>query len=169
MSKCRICSNGIAPFISFGRMPIANGFLLREQFKDEYFFELRAAFCSKCKMVQLIDQPDTERMFHENYAFISSTSSRMQVHYREFAGHVIKDYLRSSDPFVVEVGSNDGIMLKNFARLKIRHLGIEPSANVAKTAVDNGVKTICDFFDERLAGDLIKEYGQADAFLGANV
>lgn len=169
MAGCRICDNEIAPFISFGKMPIANGFLPPEQFPDEYFFELKVAFCQKCKMVQLIEQPDPKMMFHENYAFFSGTSTRMEEHFKKFAEHVMRDYLTTPDPFVAEVGSNDGIMLKNFARHKIRHLGIEPSANVAKAASDNGVRTICQFFDERLAVDLVKINGRADAFLGANV
>ncbi|MFH1288575.1 MAG: class I SAM-dependent methyltransferase [bacterium] len=169
MKKCRICETPIEPFISFGRMPIANGFLSSDQFKDEYFFELEAAFCSNCAMVQLIEQPDPEKMFHENYAFFSGTSKSMAIHFKEFAEHVKKDYLASKDPFVVELGCNDGIMLQHFANSGINHLGIEPSANVAKAANEKGVRTISGFFGESLAKDIVKKYGQADAFLGANV
>ena len=67
--KCRVCNNSINPFVSFGKMPIANGFLLEKDFKDEYFFELATAFCEKCFTVQLETQPDPKLMFHENYAF----------------------------------------------------------------------------------------------------
>src|SRR5712692_7062297 len=130
MYECLICQNEIEPFISFGQMPIANGFLGPEQFPNEYFFELRVAFCPTCRMVQLLAQPDREKMFHDNYAFYSSTSTRMAVHFKEFADLVSRDYLKVSDPFVVEIGSNDGIMLQNFKAAGIRHLGIEPSANV---------------------------------------
>lgn len=169
MKKCLICGNKMDPFMSFGKMPIANGFLTPEQFVNEYFFELRVAFCPNCFMVQLIEQPNREQMFNENYAFFSGTSKRMAIHFQEFAEHVKKDYLTSPDPFVVEIGSNDGIMLQHFAKADIRHLGIEPSANVAQVAIDKGIKTICRFFDEDLAREIVKEHGQADAFLGANV
>jgi methylation protein EvaC len=169
MKKCRICKSPIEPFISFGQMPIANGFLTREQFKDEYFFELQAAFCPNCTMVQLIDQPEPQKMFHENYAFFSSTSKRMAVHFEEFAEHVKKDYLKSSNPFVVELGCNDGIMLQHFANSAIKHLGIEPSINVAKAANKKGVQTISEFFNENTAKDILDKYGQTDAFLAANV
>jgi len=169
MSKCLICQNDIEPFVSFGKTPIANGFLLPEQFSDEYFFELSVSFCPQCAMVQLIEQPDQKQMFHENYAFFSSTSTRMAIHFKDFANHVMRDYLKSSDPFVVEIGSNDGIMLRNFAEAGIRHLGIEPSANVAQVAIERGVNSISQFFDENLAREIVAEHGQADAFLGANV
>lgn len=169
MSKCLICTSAIEPFISFGRMPIGNGFLTPEQFADEYFFELKAAFCPNCAMVQLVEQPDRARMFHEHYAFFSSTSSRMAVHFKDFADAVMKDHLKSPNPFVVEIGSNDGIMLLHFAKAGIRHLGIEPSANVAKAAIEKGIHTVSDFFDEDLARKIVTDHGQADAFLGANV
>jgi methylation protein EvaC len=169
MHNCLICQTEIEPFISFGKMPIANGFLTTEQFADEYFFELKTSFCPRCGMVQLAEQPDREKMFHDNYAFFSSTSARMAAHFKEFADLVVRDYLKSSDPFVVEIGSNDGIMLQHFAKAGIRHLGIEPSANVAQAAIDKGIRTVCRFFDENLAREIVAEHGQADAFLGANV
>ncbi len=169
MSECLICQNEIQPFISFGQMPIANGFLRPEQFGEEYFFELRVAFCEACHMVQLVEQPEREKMFHENYAFFSSTSTRMAQHFKEFAGLVQRNYLTSPDPFVIEMGSNDGIMLQNFKQAGIRHLGIEPSANVAQVAIDKGIQTVCRFFDEALARNIVSEHGHADAFLAANV
>jgi len=168
-TKCFVCGESVSAFISFGRMPIANGFLSPEEFAREYFFELRVGFCEKCKMVQLLEQPDREKMFHENYAFFSSTSARMAEHFREFATFIKTEHLKGKDPFVVEIGSNDGIMLKNFSEAGIRHLGIEPSANVAKVACGKGINTICKFFDENVAREIVAMHGQADVFLGANV
>jgi methylation protein EvaC len=155
--------------MSFGKMPIANGFLTPEQYSEEYFFELKTAFCPHCKMVQLVELVDERMMFHESYAFFSSTSVRMAEHFERFADSVLKNYLDPSNPFVVEIGSNDGIMLQNFARAGVRHLGIEPSANVAEVARSKGIQTISEFFNEDLARRIVAEHGQADAFLGANV
>lgn len=169
MPLCRICQTQYEPFISFGKMPIANGFLTQEQFSDEYFFDLKTGFCPQCHMVQIVKQPDRTKMFHENYAFYSSTSIRMASHFKQFAESVLEDYLKSPDPFVVEIGSNDGIILQHFASAGIRHLGIEPSANVAQVAIDRGIQTVCEFFDEQLALQIVEKHGQADAFLGANV
>src|SRR5918993_1516332 len=107
MKPCLICERPIEPFLSFGKMPIANGFLSADQFADEYFFELKVAFCENCRMVQLAELVERERMFHENYAFFSSTSTRMAQHFRDFAAWVQQSYLGDDDPFVVELGSND--------------------------------------------------------------
>lgn len=149
-------------------MPIANGFLRTEEFPQEHFFELKTAFCDKCKMVQLAELVDERKMFHENYAFFSSTSVRMAEHFERFARLVMRDYL-GKDAFVAEIGSNDGIMLQHFARAGIRHLGIEPSANVAAVASAKGIRSLSRFFNEELAREIVAENGQADAFLGANV
>jgi methylation protein EvaC len=169
MMECLVCQFQIEPFMSFGRMPIANGFLTPEEFQHEYFFDLRVSFCPRCHMVQLAEQPDRARMFHDNYAFFSSTSVRMAQHFEAFAGVVQENYLAAADPFVVEIGSNDGITLRHFAARGIRHLGVEPSANVAGVAVDKGVRTVCEFFDEQLAERIVAENGQADAIIAANV
>jgi methylation protein EvaC len=167
--SCLICGNATEQFISFGRMPIANGFLTADQIPDEYFFELAVAFCPTCTMVQLVHQVEPQKMFHENYAFFSSTSTRMATHFAAFAESIRSTYLSGADPLVVEIGSNDGIMLQNFAKAGVRHLGVEPSANVARVAIEKGIRTVCRFFDESLAEEIVAEHGKARALLGANV
>jgi methylation protein EvaC len=167
--KCRICNENVEPFMSFGMMPISNCFLKPEQFADEYFYELKPVFCENCATFQIAEQPDPGRMFHENYAFFSRTSGRMVEHFKSYANWVQKEFMTEEDPFVVEIGSNDGAMLENFARSGIRHLGVEPSANVAEEARKHDVNTITAFFNFETAKKIVQEYGQADAFIAANV
>ena len=156
--------------MTFGKMPIANGFLTSDQISSEYFFELAPAFCSECGMVQLIEQPSAEKMFHENYAFFSSTSKHMQNHFKAFANYIMDSHFKNREvPFVVELGSNDGIMLRNFKEENVKHLGVEPSANVADVAREQGIQTISEFFNLELAKRIVDEYGNADAVLSANV
>ncbi len=169
MSSCLICGSGFSPFMSFGEMPIANGFLTPDEYAGEYFYELCVGFCPSCTMVQLVNLVDRERMFHSSYAFFSSTSMRMAAHFQRFSEDVLSRHLVSASPFVVEIGSNDGIMLQHFARKGIRHLGVEPSSNVADVAVGKGIRTLCEFFDEALAERILSADGEADAILGANV
>jgi len=170
MTLCRVCDTKIKPFMTFGQMPIANGFLKKEEFSEEYFFEMEVAFCEVCGTFQLVNQPAPERMFHENYAFYSSLSKYMQVHFQKFAKQVMDQVLKEkSDGFVVELGSNDGIMLKHFKQAGYKHLGIEPSKNVADVAREQGIDTINEFFSLELTEKLVKQYGHADALICANV
>jgi methylation protein EvaC len=151
-------------------MPIANGFLTAAEIPNEYFFELAPAFCEPCGMFQLVEQPQPDKMFHGQYAFYSSTSRYMQAHFEAFAQSVMNGALAGrSDPFVVELGSNDGIMLRHFHARGMRHLGVEPSVNVADVARGRGISTISAFFGEKLAGDIEAQHGRADAILAANV
>jgi methylation protein EvaC len=165
-----VCGTPIEAFMSFGRMPIANGFLTADAVSGEYFFELAPAFCSTCGMFQLTEQPDASKMFHDQYAFFSSTSRYMQIHFEKFANSVINGVLSGrADPFVVEIGSNDGIMLGHFQKAGMRHLGIEPSGNVAEVARGRGIQTISEFFSPDLAERIVAQHGHADAMLAANV
>lgn len=169
MRQCVVCRTNISPFMSFGRQPLANGFVTKEQFANEYFFELAVCFCPTCKMVQLAEQPEPQQMFNENYAFFSGTSKYMAEHFRKFAESITQDHLGEPDALVVEIGSNDGIMLQAFKRRGVRHLGIEPSANVAAVAKERGISTLVMFFNADTARRVVAEHGQADAVLGANV
>src|SRR4030095_12183205 len=165
MPACRACQSPIETFIDFGRMPLANGFLTADQFGDEYFFNLCAAYCPRCTLVQLVEQPPRERMFNDRYPFFSASSLRMQEHFGALAGDVIAG-LPPRDPFVVEIGSNDGTLLRRVAAAGIRHLGIEPSASVAARARDGGVDTIGEFFDAGVARRILLQRGHGAA-LGA--
>jgi methylation protein EvaC len=169
-TQCRVCGGPIQAFMTFGRMPIANGFLKQSEVASEYFFELAPAFCDTCKMFQIVEQPDPGKMFHEHYAFYSSTSRYMQAHFERYANFVIGEILNGRpDPFVVELGSNDGIMLRHFKDRGMRHLGIEPSSNVADVARERGIQTISKFFNPALADEIVAKHGRADAILAANV
>ncbi len=169
-TQCRICDTEMVPVISYGKMPLANAFLLQEQFANEYFFELAVSHCPQCKMLQLVEQPDPAAMFHEEYAFFSGTSKKMAGHFEQKAKNHIAAFIPDKkSAFVVELGSNDGIMLKHFAVEGIPHLGIEPSGNVAKVAIENGVNTIVEFFGEDVARKVCDQYGQADIISASNV
>jgi len=156
--------------MSFGSMPIANGFLSKNQFKNEYYFDMEVVFCTNCYMFQLFQQPPREKMFNETYAFYSGTSKMMDLHFKKLSDDIKLQYLSDlSDPFVIEIGSNDGILLNNFKNDGIKHLGIEPSKNVASVAIEKNINTMVNFFGMSLSKKILNEYGQCDIFVAANV
>jgi methylation protein EvaC len=169
VSKCLICDSEYSSFVDFGVMPIANAFTTKEQIKNEYTFPMKVGFCYNCNMVQLVEQPDREKMFHENYAFFSSTSNYMKGHFKLFANSVSELQDLNKNSFVVEVGCNDGILLENFVIDNIPCLGVEPSENVAQVAMEKGIEVITQFFDRPLAERILQSHQKADAILSANV
>ena len=149
-------------------MPIANGFLAPDGFKDEYRYHLAPGLCAACGLVQLTECVEPTRLFHDAYAFHSSTSQGMQRHFERFAQSVLASVGGLSDPFIVELGCNDGILLHHIAEAGVRHLGVEPSANVARIANQRGVRTVEQFFDAELATAIADEHGQADVILASS-
>lgn len=152
----------------FGKMPISNRFV-SEVNNAEYFYDLSICFCPGCFMVQLENCVEPTMMFNEDYAFYSSTSEAMSAHFKNIAEEISAAVQGRPSPLVVELGCNDGIMLKHIAEQGIAHLGIEPSANVAALARERGVCVIENFFAAESAGKILGKNGQADIICGSNV
>lgn len=169
MSQCHICHEQIRPFISFGHQPLANAFREKSDSREEYFYEMQVMFCESCKMVQLAKQPDEKKMFHEEYAFYSGTSKRMGDHFSSLAKEFKDNELNDLSDGLLEIGCNDGILLKNFVLEKYRHLGVEPSANVAYVAREKGVQVVESFFNLDTAQKIKKEHGTFKVLFSANV
>ena len=166
--KCKITGKKINPFMSFGRMPIANGFLKKNQFVNEFFFDMEVGFSEDLSLLQLNDHPKPDMMFNENYPFFTGSSEQMKLHFRNYADW-IKKYHQSTIKNIIEIGSNDGTFLKNFMNNDCSILGFEPSKNVAQVASDKGIEVITEFFDQPLAESLVRTHQKADAILSANV
>jgi methylation protein EvaC len=109
-------------------------------------------------------------MFHSGYPFFTGLSSTMVAHFKKVADEIIEDLKTNTlNPFVVEVGSNDGTFLVNFVNAKIRHLGVDPSKNVVELAKSRGVNSVGVFFGKNTALQILDDYGAADVIFGANV
>lgn len=167
--SCRCCQSSLNEVVSFGKMPIANAFLKKENIEDEYFFELSAMYCPKCFLFQLKEQPDPKLLFHENYAFFAGTSMVMQKHFSDLANELLDRFKLNKNNLVLEIGNNDGGMVKYLNDIGHKnHLGVDPSKNVADSASKKGVKMLCEFFNYETAKNIKDEYGLVDYFLASN-
>tara|TARA_B100001057_G_C22804626_1_gene932855 strand:+ start:401 stop:1627 length:1227 start_codon:yes stop_codon:yes gene_type:complete len=166
---CKFCSTKLNEVISFGKMPIANAFLEKKEIENEFFFELASMYCPSCFLFQLKEQPKPEKLFHENYAFFAGTSNVMQNHFSDLSLELINRFSLSKEDLVIEIGNNDGGMVKYLNDLGFKnHIGIDPSSNVANQARKQGVNMVCDFFSLQLAETIKDKYGKARYFLAAN-
>ena len=165
--KCKITNNPIEPFMSFGKMPIANGFLEKENFKKEFFFNMDVGFSEDLSLFQLNDHPKPESMFNEKYPFFTGSSEYMKVHFKEFSNYIKKEYLKTNSK-IIEIGSNDGTLLKNFIDRKENILGFEPSKNVADKASSNGIPTVNQFFNKLNVSKQKDFLGQTDVIFASN-
>lgn len=168
-SFCRVCSGKVREFYDFGRHPLSDAFVDPEKVDDEeFFYRLAVGVCRDCTMVQLMEEVPRERMFHDGYPYQSSGSVVMRTHFEDFAKRVLNAEDLGTDPFVVELGCNDGVMLKVLADAGVRHLGVEPSGGVADLAAAKGVRVIKTFFEEETARRILTEHGPADVIYAAN-
>ena len=109
-----------------------------------------------------------EQIFSD-YAYFSSFSDSWLVHAEQYTTAIVDKLGLGSESRVVEVGSNDGHLLRHFVERQIPCLGIEPAVNVARAAVEKGVRTLVDFFGSQLATELASKNGLADLLIGNNV
>ncbi|KUL55236.1 SAM-dependent methyltransferase [Streptomyces sp. NRRL F-4489] len=166
---CRICAAPVQEFFDFGRQPLSDAFPAPDaDFSQEFFFRLAVGVCESCTMVQLMEEVPRDKMFHEEYPYFSSGSAFMREHFTNLAKQLLADELTAEDPFIVELGCNDGVMLKAIADHGVRHLGVEPSASVADVAASKGIRVRTSFFEEATAREIHAEDGPADVIYAAN-
>ena len=67
--KCKITNEKIKPFMSFGKMPLANGFLNKKDFNNEFFYDLQVGFSNKLSLFQINEHPKPTQMFNKKYPF----------------------------------------------------------------------------------------------------
>ena len=165
--KCKITNKTIKPFMSFGKMPLANGFLRKEDFDKEFFFNLEVGFSEELSLFQLNEFPNPKKMFNENYPFFSGSSEYMKKHFFNYFSWIKKNYLNRKGR-VIEIGSNDGTMLQNFKNEGFDYIGFEPSLSVAKKALENNINTNTDFFSYENVNSLSKFKNNTDVIYAAN-
>ena len=165
--KCKITNEPITPFMSFGKMPIANGFIEKKDFSKEFFFEMEVGFNEELSLFQLNDHPKPEKMFNKDYPFFTGSSEYMKKHFSKYAKFVEK-YLNSNSK-IIEIGSNDGTFLKNFLKTNNQIIGFEPSKSVADVAIKNNVPTLNEFFNFSSAKNLKDFKGKTDLICASNV
>jgi len=166
--KCKITGENIKPFMTFGKMPLANGFLNNNEFDSEFFYEMEVGFSEKVSLFQLNDFPNPKKIFNKKYPFYTGSSQYMINHFKDYAEWLKKDYL-SNDSKLIEIGSNDGTFLKNFSNTNIDYIGIEPSESVAKQAIKNGIKTLNIFFNKENIDNIKNFKNKTDVICAANV
>ncbi|WET76804.1 class I SAM-dependent methyltransferase [Amycolatopsis sp. QT-25] len=171
MSQCRVCGASVTLFLDLGNQPLSDVFPAGTPGSeaDEFFYRLRVGACTGCAMVQLLEEVPRERMFGDHYPYRSSGSAVMRRHFTALAKRLLALELSGrDDPFVVELGCNDGVMLRTLARAQIRHLGVEPSVRISQTAVECGVQVLNAYFDQETAVRISAEHGPADVIYAAN-
>lgn len=166
--RCNFCGASLTDtFVDLGAMALANSYRSEADLaKPEPAYPLHARICRSCFLVQVDSVVPAEEIFSD-YAYFSSYSESWVAHARAYAQSTAGRFNLGPESLVAEVASNDGYLLKHFVDAGIPVLGIEPAANVAQVAQENGVRTEVAFFGRKTAQRL-KDQGLAADLMAAN-
>lgn len=167
---CRFCkSDKINRILDFGYMPLAGGFLRsNNEFTKEYFYPLGVYFCNSCFLVQTSDVIDSDTLF-KDYFYYSSKIGTLNLHFENIALEMINLFPEKRNPFIVEIGSNDGVLINNLLKNKIPCLGIDPAQNIVRPLIKKGLPLLNSYFTAKLAKKIANNYQKADIICGFNV
>src|SRR5450432_1401250 len=170
VSRCRACGGRLTVTMAdLGMQPASNAFIdPQATIQPEKRYPLRAKVCESCKLVQLDYDVAPQELFG-NYVYFSSYSDEWLAHAKAYCDMARKRFGLSPTSLVVELASNDGYLLKNFLKMGIAVLGIDPSDTVSQAAEKIGVPTLVEFFGQKVARDLAAQGRHADLIIANNV
>ena len=171
ISACRGCGHdSLLEVLAFGEMPLSNGLLSESQLsREEPKVPLTVVFCPACSLVQIRETVAPEILFSAEYPYFSSVSDAWVAHCRDNAVELMETRKLGPSHRVIEIASNDGYLLRNYAARGIPVLGIDPAAGPAAVARRNGIPTREEFFGRDMAEALSAEGIRADVIHANNV
>lgn len=171
LSHCQITgSKKLFEVIDLGHQPPCDALLTDETINQpEIYYPLRLMLCPESGLAQLDYVVDGSIIYPADYPYRAGISEPLRVYQRAFADDIVKRFDIAPDSLCVDIGSNDGVLLTGFKRNGMRTLGVEPT-NIAKIAErENKIETIQEFFTEKLAKEIVKDYGRAKVVTMTNV
>ncbi len=149
-------------FLHLGKQPLANNYL-KYYSKNQVKYNLNLFFNTKDKLVSISKRIPSKKMFNNNYPYKSSMSLTMRRSFLDLSKEIKK---RFNPNLILEIGSNDGALIKNFD--KNNAIGVEPCSNLAKITSNKGYKTYNNYWNFKLAKKLKKNIKKIDLIYSAN-
>jgi len=155
--------------VDLGMHPLCETFLREDQLNDmEPHYPLHVRVCGECFLAQIGEYVEPAEIF-DDYAYFSSYSDSWLKHASDYVDMMTDRFSLAADTRVLEIASNDGYLLQYFQKKGIDVLGVDPAYTVAEAAIERGIPTRVEFFNEDFARRLAAEGYRADVMLGNNV
>ena len=169
-SDCRACgSRDLELVFSLKPSPIGDAYVTQERVNvPQPSYPIDLHMCRRCGFAQILDVIDPEILYGE-YIYVTASSVGLPEHFISYADSVISRCKLKPGSLVVDVGSNDGTLLKCFQKQGMKVLGVEPASHIAAQATAAGVRTLDKFFSPALAKEIIAEQGNAHVITSNNV
>ena len=168
-TSCILCqSAAVEEFLDLGLTALANQFLRADEINGhEPKYPLRIGFCHACGHVQLTESVPPGEMF-DNYLYISSASDTLKNHLWDLSDLVVKRYGLGPRDLVIDIGCNDGTLLKGFQRHGVRLLGVDPAQNLAVFTDGAGIERCTRLFTAATAREIVEQWGHASVITATN-
>lgn len=167
--KCQICGAITIPGVDLGNQPVGDLVLTRRQLNQpETFYPLKLQHCLNCGLTQLsyIVNP---KVVYKNFPFVSGTTQTATRHLQSLPKQLVKMVGLNEKSFAVDIGSNDGTLLKGYIPDGVKFLGVDPSGDPVRIANEQGIETLHTFFNVETADYIAENYGKADALTACGV
>lgn len=170
IDRCQVCDNSVLRSVLFiGYLPPVNRMRPIGSLPDsEPWFPAEMLYCRECHLVQLGYAVEPDVLFPPEYPYTSGTTRVLRENFADLYRETRDRIGLSSEDLIVDIGSNDGTLLSNFAQANHRVLGIEPSLT-ARIAEERGIPTLMRFFDGEAVGKIQNQYGQPKIVTATNV
>ena len=167
--NCRLCSNSAVELVvKLEPIPPQEIYFdNEEQAKKVERFPVDVYMCKLCGHVQQLDILNSEALWSD-YTYYSANAKGMIEHFEKVVEDIISTYKPPIGSLVIDVGSNDGSLLKPFKRSGFKVLGIDPAKEIAELASSHGIPTIPELFTQELAELIKKEHGSAEVITAFN-
>src|ERR1700753_1765413 len=158
---CRLChSERQELVVPMAGMPIGTpNFQVPDAGIDDPVFctavPLELYLCRDCGHLQILHVGNPEIQYR-HYVYTTSISLGLREHFATYADDVIRRHAVAPNSLIVELGSNDGSLLRFFKERGMKVLGCDPAVDIAKRATASGIETIADFFTDKV-GDRIRQ------------
>src|SRR5262249_17681560 len=154
-TRCILCrEESVEQFLDLGRPALANKFLSRQELSQaEPTYPLRTGFCRACGHVQLTEAVRPQAMF-EDYLYVSSASDTLKAHLYDLSDLLVRRHRLQASDLVIDIGCNDGTLLRGFRRYGVHTLGVDPAVNLASLAQAGDVDRYVGFFNATTAREI---------------
>ena len=170
VKECQVCGSAQLESVLFlGFVPPVNAMpYIGELATESNVYPLELLRCTFCTLVQIGFEVDQNILFPPSYPYRSSTTKILRDNFADLAAEATRQLGLNGSEFVVDIGSNDGTLLRNFRDAGHQVLGIEPS-DAASEANHSGILTEQMFFSSAGAVEIRQRYGPAQLVTAANV
>src|SRR3989344_4743794 len=171
LDHCQITgSKNLFEAIDLGHQPPCDALLTKKTINEpEVYYPLRLMICPESGLAQLDHVVEGSTIYPKDYPYRSGISAPLRDYQVLFADSVVKKFNLSPKSLCVDIGSNDGTLLTGFKRNKMKVLGVEPTDMAKLARKENKIETIQSFFTEKVAKNIVKEYGHAKMVTMTNV